>query len=497
MANPKKAIARRSKGKLKPQPGREFICLIGGPCDTFNGWIGYGEKKGTDESLWMPGAPPRSRGDIKRYINFAPMPVDIEAKPKSEWGKYGWSEEAVKRLKKLKCKGTQLETYKTETHDLYWGNFVTPAARLYSSSSAWKAPLQRPLPKPGDIVTFLVYITPYEWREQKDSAASPHNPDHRTKPDAAKYWKSSYGSSGSAPKSKPSTRYRGSQDDQKREAKRKAADAAAMKADPHRPLSDDDINFHILMRTTSENTPEYLKRPTRYDTYIQRLYTDLLQSVQKRGVMTKLLFIRDPAEIVSYISTGQWSGPPLDSYNRGINWDNMTDEEADAIAETEDQNYGFTPPRPQKKDPSGRPLKWTLPWYKLWNDAPSVNRQKVKVARFDFIGHSEPWSLMLDYGWGNKKGEMPGGDVGVGWKDLDKAFDKGSVLTPDAHAMLWGCSLADTDDPNHSLKGGWAEYLNTYFHTVVAAKAKTDFTKIIHNTTNMPTPNDGVWSEFK
>ncbi len=497
MGNPKAALARRARNKRRPQPAREFVCLVGGPCNTFNGYVAYGWKDGSDKVLFLPGAPPRSREDIDFYLNFKPQTIDIKSKPKSEWRRYGWSEEAVKELDRVKWRGSDITTSKTETHDVYWGNFVTPAARLYNDTAPWKAPLKRPLPRVGDIVTFLVYTPPYERRGEVDFEASPYNFIHRTKPDAAKYWKSAYSSSGKPARVKSKKPAWNTEQGRRDEKKRKEANEAAARADKHRALSQEDINFHILMRTTSENTAEFIKRPKSERHYMQHLYDELLDSVQKRGVLTKLLLVRDKQEIITYLSTGAWKGAEITSYNRMVNWDNPSDDEIDAMADPEQENFGFTPPRPVKKDTSGRPLKWTLPWYKAWNSSPMVDRGKVKIHRFDYIGHAQDWTLLLEYGWDNEKGEVTQRNVEMGWEELDKALDKGKVLTPDAHAMLWGCSLADPGGGNTWKNGGWAEYLATYFlGGVVAAKDKTDFAKVITGPGNMPRPIDGVWSEF-
>lgn len=494
-------VPRGAKTTLKPQPAREFICVVGGPCNTFNGWISVGFKG--SEAVWITGAPPHTRAEVKYYLAFAPHKIDVAALPKSEWGKHGWWEESVKALQEKGWKGSDLEvTLPTSSHDIYWGNFVNPAARLYKSTPAWDAPLQRPDVRPGDIVTFLVYVPPYEMRGRVDFNASPYNIEHRTKPDAKKYWEG--GAIGPplvvpetppAPPSKPGYI---SPQALKKIQERQEKDDAAKKADADKTLSEEDINFHILMRTTDENTDEYIKRPKYADHYMKYLFDELLSGVEQPKAMTKILLVREPQEIVDYISKGTWKGKPVDAYDSMKNWDNPSEEDLKDETPKEEKNYAFTPPKPVKTDTRGRPLKWTLPWYKHWDGFPSVDRKKVLVHRFDYIGHSTVWVMMLSYGWDNKKGYMIKGDVTKALlkEQLDACFS-GKVLTPDAHAMLWGCNLGATSPMPDGTKSGIGPYIAKHFGGgVVAAEAKTSFTAITHKPTNMPTPDNGHWTLY-
>lgn len=491
------AVPRGAKSKLKPQPAREFICVVGGCCNTFNGWVTAGWKG--NEFVWITGAPPRTRAEVQYYVNFRPEAIDIKAIPQADWRKHGWWEESVKELDSKKWRGTDLRIGVTSSHDIYWGNFVNPAARLFNSTGAWAAPLQRPLPKPGDLVTFLVYAPAYEMRGRVDFNASPYNVDHRLKPDAASYWGLEPGPPSTSP-SQPGFR---SPQDKKLDERVRVKDEAAAKAEPHLPLSEEDINFHVVMRTTGENTDEYIKKPKYPDHYMQYLHDELLNSVQQRGAMTKLLLVRTPQEIVNYISTGKWTGKPLDSYDSMKNWDNPSKEDLADETPRSEKNFVFSPPRPVKKDVHNRPLKWTLPWYPAWNDTPSVNRKKVLVHRFDYVGHSVTWSMMLQYGWNNAKGFMPAADtrggveISLTAKELDACFS-GKVLTPDAHAMLWGCNLGATGFMDDGVtKGGLGTWIAQYFGGgVVAAEAKTSFAEITKRRTNMPTPDNGFWSFY-
>jgi hypothetical protein len=123
----------------------------------------------------------------------------------------------------------------------------------------------------------------------------------------------------------------------------------------------------------------------------------------------------------------------------------------------------------------------------------------VLVHRFDYIGHSTVWAMMLRYGWINQKGFLPAGDAETALvkEQLDACF-LGKVLTPDAHAMLWGCNLGATGVLDDGVtKSGIGPWIAKHFGGgVVAAEAKTSFTAITKKSTNMPTPDNGHWTLY-
>lgn len=203
---------RGEPNPIDTPPPREYICIVGGPTNTFNGYYTTIElREGTptpssvprrydihgeeivpflrqqwyredDRTIFTGGPRPRNRGDLKYYRDFEPLPVDVKPEDDFEaWRRNGWSANAVYELQQRMWKASDTDSWQAGTHDKYWANFVDPAARLYRNPGDLPEPLKRPKPRRGDIVTFLVYAPAYELRQKVDWDASNHNPIHRDK----------------------------------------------------------------------------------------------------------------------------------------------------------------------------------------------------------------------------------------------------------------------------------------------------------------------------
>jgi hypothetical protein len=365
---------------------------------------------------------------------------------------------------------------------------------LFLKDSALSAPHERPKPRKGDIVTFFIYYPAYKKRSKVDWRASPYNIAHRekyidpkTNPQAAAWWHSPVPSAPiNLPPVKPGHVTRTVQDEQA-SRKREEADKKASEADKYRILDEDDINFYILMSTTGENTDKAIKRPKFEGHYVEYLRGDMgdgpLGSAYHFGALTKVFFFSRVAELTQYLQTGKWEGKE---------WDGGKDEDESGNK----KNYVFSPGRPVRKDIYNRPLKVNTPWYKAWDKTPSVDRNLVKVRRFDYFGHSDAENMILLYGWENEKGEPPDYDHTMTIAGLEKCF-QGKVLTHDAVAALWGCNLgANMEDGSPGIAPRLAEKL--FPGGAVAADQRTTFDHVLDNDYAMPEPMpDYVWDAAK
>ncbi len=380
---------------------------------------------------------PHNRIEISYYLN-TPQAIDLRTIDKSQWNKYGWSEEGAANVEAKGLNAKDLQPYHPHTHDLYWANFVDPAARLYLNDDSLPSPHERPRPRKGDIVTFFIYYPAYRDRQEVDWKASPYHFNHHNKPDAAKYWMSDYGKPAGEPIQLPPgpPAFKRPQDEIE-ERKKKEELHKAREEDKYKPLSEDDINFYILMRTTGENTEKAIKRPKHGSDYYEYLRGDYgqgpLGTVYQYGALAKVFFFQDASEVIKYMQTGKWEGVEWTEGEPG----GTTDEDGTPARM---KNYAILPDRPVRKDASGRPLPVTTPWYKAWDKSPSVDREVIKICRFDYFGHSDNENMILRYGWSNNKGESPDYDYVMKFEELEKCFN-GKVLTHDAAASLWGCSL--------------------------------------------------------
>lgn len=496
------AVPRGAKSKLKPLPGREFICVVGGTSNTFNGWFFFAWKDDDSSDSDMFGCPPpHTLKEVQYYIDLPAARPATKAKtleeamqrkehpktytinlakiPAEKRRDYGLSDENVQKFKDHKWDTADVSARPAETHDIYWGNFMDPATRLFKQGAPWRAPLERPAPRPGDIVTFMIFWSAYEKRMKVDWDASPYNMEHWKKYDAMRIWHTEWlHKSGPRPDSTRSAGPSHGYLERTIEA-RKAREAYGDKL-----LSEQDINFYLMMRLSGENENGYQKKPDYFDSYLRYTYERLMAGVEHKGVMVKLLLCKSSQQIVDYIGKGTWSGDLWDSYSPYVDWDNPSPKEAEERAKRKNPNYAVEPPRPYHKV-NGR---WR---YASWAGTPSVNRKAVKIARFDYVGHSSDHSMMLDYGWYNKKGEPPYNDPGgemsrLRASDFDNCLK--DALAPDAKAMLWGCNLGDEPKPDGTLSLG-AYLAEKYFRGgVVAADTTTSFAAITVDESNMPIP---------
>lgn len=342
----KKTTRRPARPRRTPV---EYIVVVGGPSNTFNGYYFYDPAKDEDVAQ----AHPKNLAGIAEYIGGSPgKPVP-------------------------------------STHDLYWANFVEPAVRLFGDGIA--------TPSPGDIVSVLVYLPAYVARDAVDWQASPWNGLlHRDSP-----WvrgKDPYDPTvrlhdqGKVAPPQPKTPISNKKDKPKPKPKG---------ADPEHVLDHD-----ILMRTTSPNeiAKGVIKRPQRGEHYLDLIH-DIPRKIvfgPKLGgtprlpqVLVKLLLLRTPDELFAYLSKGDWSGE---------HWRHILDKhDEDDMGGPPLSDCGFD-------FAATRPPSWAeAEWQKL----PKVDRKTVKIKRFDYFGHSDGEGFYLKYGLTNDKGEVPQSEVTV------------------------------------------------------------------------------------
>ncbi len=505
------AVPRGAKSKLKPQPGREFVCLVGGASNTFNGWYFIAQKAGAaGDSDYFGCPPPSTLNEVQSYIdppaarpatkaktlaeamerkrNPKPYLINLSKIPVDKRRDYGLSDENIDKFKARTWETADVWAWPPTTHDIYWGNFVDPATRLFKQGPAWRAPLERPVPRPGDIVTFMVFWPAYEKRMKVDWDASPYNMAHWKKYDAMKIWHTEWMHQSGGPSAPTANTPPSHRDVEQQREKLKAREAYGNKL-----LSEQDINFYLMMRLAGENENGYQKKPADHDSYLRYTYNRLISGVEHKGVMVKILLCNSTQQIVDYIGKGTWSGDLWDTYSPYVDWDHPSRKELEERGKRKNPNYAVEPPREYHK------VRGRLR-YASWAGAPAVNRKTVKIARFDYVGHSSAGSMMLDYGWFNKKGEPPNVNPADEMSVLRSAdFDRclTNALTRDAKAMLWGCNLGDPPKADRTLSIGPYVAEKYFGGGVVAADAATLFTEITGHETNMPFPvNNKPWVLF-
>jgi len=413
-------MAKNKVARPRTAP-REFVVVVGAPSNTFNGYVQL--KPGTNED--EPRPKPHTLGELANYLPPNPNPNFVG------------------------------------THDLYWANFVDPVHRLFRLGIAQ--------PEPGDLVTVAVFFKPYELRADADWNASPYN---------MLAWRNSPWVRGKEPYDP--LIFASSQGVAKAPQK-----PTSRKADPKfksEPVSDARIDHEILMRTTKEDdSTAALKRPRRPSHWI-----DLLHDIPRRVVMgnpqliadppalprvlVKLILIRDLAELLGYLATGNWAG------ERAIHLLDTHDEEDMANGGIhEDSTYDY--------HALGKVPQHAL---KFWKQVPVVDRKHVKIQRLDYFGHSNEDSWFLRYGWGNDKGEMPVGEVTVDASmllDQTFAFGPKPHFAPDAVCQMWGCSLGTP--------GRMAEQLSKLIPEVIASNDLSTYEHIADSDSTMPEPIPG------
>lgn len=478
MSHPKAAanVARHAYNKLRPRTPQEFLCLVGAPSNTFNGWMTdffYIEANGAEPWAFTAGMPaPRSQADIKYYVGFTPQTYSGSLAGVTMIREKGWSQQACERARQDGRDVSRFFANRAATHDVYWGNFAVSASRLYTLTG-FPDPLKKPDPRPGDIITFMVYAPGYDQRWKIDFRASPYNrPVHYKKyirPDdpAAQSLRDPYAYTG--PKVRVPVPVDYTPAEQRQRAEAEARHKREIEEDRNRPLDEDDVNFYILMSTTNGIEDHYMRR-ARYNRANSEYRGWLLEeavdgaSAKYPACLVKILFFSKPDEFLKYVKSGSFSG-------------------------TEGKDFDFTPGRPVQKDAYNRPMKWPFPWHSYWNDTPSVKRSKIKIRRFDYFGHSSEALMMLEYGWTNSKGEEPSASVWLEFPQLNDAFQPG-VLASDAHASLWGCYLGGLRDTekNTVTAGIGAKLASRFRGGVCAAEEFTEYAEILVADDAMPFP---------
>ncbi len=463
------AVARQVQNKLRAHAPREFICLIGGTSNTFNGWCTWiGQHHHPEDLLNVGGPPPKTYNDIKYYLNFRVTGYDINPKDEDDMRRHGWSADTLNAVIEKGGDPKNIGSGPSETHDRYWANFIGSACHLYSKTGKVVAPMRPVEPRRGDIVTFLVYYPAYQQREKLDWDASPYNFRHKDKLEAKPYWDPPALTGASIPvpeaSSGPVTTTKVGE---KVEQERKARDKKRAEQELKNPLSEDDINFYILMRTTREN--EIIKRPNQPHAYRNYMAARLSLAGWQDGLLYKLVFFSTEEQALNYISEGK-------------------------IDDNEDGVYvQVNPPgRPASKDVHGHALKPRYTCFRSWDGLPNVDRKHIRECRFDYFGHSSPDGLFIDYGWNNAKGEVLTATIVLDADLLAGAF-VGHVLSSDACACLWGCFLGAENDDGNTFAGRLAKL---FPRGVTASETLPSFDHILENKTALPAPVRGDWKFF-
>jgi hypothetical protein len=427
--------------RRKPHdPAREFLILVGAPSNTFNGYYHYDAH--LDKSVPNPRPFHTTDAEIRAYI-------------------YGDG------------------THRAITHDLYWANFIYSAVKLIELGIA--------RPERGDILTIILWLPGYLDRISVDYKASPYN-DHLHQNSVWVAGKKPY--------------------DRSLLSSQQGILAPFPSAHmpEHQPPSNSppstpepDIDFEILMRTTDENTPNggFHKRPAQVDDYEQSISNIPRRLVlgSKFGtpppvsvnvplmpmVQVKLLLMNAEQQFFDYVKQGTW--PAGDKW---VNIHDIVDEHDMSKVQPMSQctwtDYSLTT--------DGKPLK-------DWQKAPSVDRSRVKIKRFDYFGHSSPLDFhdddgvfhddgfWIQYGQYNQKGQLATVERMIRASELETYLSK-SLFTKDSYAKLWGCYLGDHMAP----------MLAKYIDTVVACPKFTSFDSVLNGSDEMPKPGDPVNAPF-
>jgi hypothetical protein len=435
-------------------PPQEYVILVGGPSNTFNGYI---------------------------FDNLTPStpPVDSSA---VEVKKY--------------TRGTVAGRV-PGTHDRYWANFIYAAVKLVETG--------RMRPQPGDILTLIVYLPGFYLRTQKDWRASPFNPKH---------WQNGwvYRTYPYSPYSVPPVA------DASQGAK---PDSAAINGvqpirnniyvEPY-PRDSNNINLTIFMleindMKTGPNAPDP-PHPEMPDGGFPRLSRDpsehmnLILNIPARlafgsryffgsppdgvrdnipplrDVTVKMLFIDDDlSKFYDYLTLGAWTGP---RYRLGMQRGGSEGEEASPHQPLFNVTWGPGGAGESRRvlsvsmtlDGDGNPsdgATWSawVPPYLLGTDTetnPAVDRSRVKIKQFHYFGHSGGDGtldyLYLRYGWDNRKGEYPAGELYIPRDTLQETLSNAPepIFSDQSLAKLWGCHLAKAapDDSITRVLGNFA-----------------------------------------
>lgn len=429
---------------------REFVIIVGGPSNTFNGY-GHSHESGTYHAEPKPAG--TSPVAIERYLRGDPAHEVL---------------------------GDPIK-HKTSTHDLYWANFIYAAVKLVELRDRVPEAVK---PAFGDILTFLVYLPPYAAdhpsappgdRQTIDWDASPYNqykhlnsPYVNSRPYNPTFNRQNQGTV--APPAIPPTRT-----------------TSTSHAPPVYLSTEADINHEILMRTTSETNPAtgkpdpdggFAKRPHNPTAYVDAI-TDIPARIcygsrmgdyppvsgvpPLIGVFVKVLFVRNVAELYDYLATGTWTGRPR------LSMFELRDEEHMSRGDLADCSWASWARLKGKPHPD-------------WASGPAVDRAKVKMGRLDYVGHSTDSMFFLQYGMINAKGVEPTADVTVADVDLTAHLSR-ALFTDNAQIYLWGCYLGLKMAPSLAplLKRSAG---------VRGCEGYTLFTNLLNAEKNLPEPAD-------
>jgi hypothetical protein len=364
---------------------------------------------------------------------------------------------------------------RTDTHDQHWANFIYSAVKLIEIGIV--------RPQPGDILTFMIYFPPYEFREEIDWDASPHNLQlHRNSPWVA-------GKDPYDPMVRLTVQGTMARPPLPRLPSKKTTQTIPSSGSP----LEEKINHEILMRQTAEldRSGNWLPHGGFHKRARRRWdYTDSIVDIPYRialggrfgeyppspkappleKVFIKLLFLRQVDDLYAYIVNGTWIG------KRYYHLLETRDEEdmGNMIPITEASWFGLVNHKKR--------------WHPAWLSVPAVNRNIVKIKRLDYFGHSADHDLFLQYGWSNKKGEVPKGEVIVPKAEFDSRLKK-ELFTNDSFAHLWGCNLGT----------GMASVIAKSVNRVRACRSWTSYDGILNSASSMPSPVDPTnfpWEEY-
>jgi hypothetical protein len=448
-------MVTRRAGQRPKIPAREFLILVGGPSNTFNGYGHFDPATGA----WVPENPPAdtSPAQIGRYIHGD---------------------------------GTHPQE-PTGTHDLFWANFIYSGVKLVELRG--RSPFGI-APAAGDLLTFMIYLPPYGDRPAAGDRVDRQWVDWEASPHNLLRHRNSVWVAGRQP-----------YDPTVRQGEQGAQAPPRLPQMPQRPATqsraptfsanEHAINHEILMRTTAVVDRNGLplpdggfeKRPRSAVSYL-----DAILDIPRRlvigskfgrnppvvdvpplnGVLVKLLFLRDVADLFAYLESGAWIGQErLHLGDQRIN-----DEEAmSLIRPLEECTWSAFGRLPVGVD--------TLV---DWDTTPAVDRSRVRLKRLDYVGHSAGNELFLQYGLRNDKGEEPEGEVMVTGDDLAARLST-SLFTPDARVFLWGCNLGES----------LAAKVAPSVRSVRACLGFTLFDHVLDDEANLPTPQDPVNAGWK
>lgn len=417
----KRRIVRRRR-----DPAQEHIILVGAPSNSFNGYFHH-DLNGNDV-----GEPPpvsTSPAQIERYMRGDPAHREDD------------------------------DPERTGTHDLYWANFIYSAVKLVESG------LVRPAR--GDILTYMLWMPGLTDRMLVDWRASPYN--------VALHSSSTFLASPHPPYDR---RFRAADQGQ-------WASSSQWWLPTRPPLAfatdETDIDHEILMRSTDEQGHDggFHKRAHDAADY-QRAIADIPRRLVLGSklspaplpvtrvvplmpeVQVKLLLVTDEAQFFDYIQTGYWEND--------VRWMHATevhDEEQIALLSTMEESgwASFALTRSGASLPD-------------WLSAPSVDRSRVKIRRFDYFGHSSYDAFFLSYGVSNAKGQTPTSERWITSAEWETHLQP-DLFVPGASAKLWGCYLGVTMAP----------MLSQFFGNVVACESWTTFDSILNDGQRMPEPD--------